>query len=135
MAQHAASLGQLFPESMCDALQLTVPECAFGATVHWLITVGALHVGFTNCCTPLSVCVQVVSLDLQGFGLVGNLSEGRWPFLEDLPYMKALFLSENPGLCGNFPRNMSLGIAHITATGTGVSGAPHKAWNHVLNGP
>lgn len=64
--------------------------------------------------------VQVFSLDVAGFGLQGNLSEGRWSFFEDLPHMTFLSIIDNPGLVGDFPATMNEHILQIAATGTGM---------------
>ena len=64
--------------------------------------------------------MQVVALEFTGMGLGGNVSEGRWPFLEDLPYLMFLSIMDNPKLVGTFPGNLSMAIKQIAASGTGV---------------
>jgi hypothetical protein len=68
----------------------------------------------------------VVALDFSGMGLGGNVSEGRWPFLEDLPYLLYLSIIDNPSLVGSFPATMSMSLKQIAASGTGASS--HGGW-------
>ena len=80
------------------------------------------HIGTSSRWTELAG-VQVVALDLTGIGLVGNVSEGRWGFMEDLPYLTYLSIMDNPGVIGTFPSNMRNSIRQIAASGTGASAA------------
>lgn len=67
-----------------------------------------------------SRCVQIISLDLAGMGLEGNLSEGRWPFLQDLAHLEVVTVNDNPYLTGHFQDTLSRGLRQVSATGTGA---------------
>lgn len=69
--------------------------------------------------------LQIRALSLAGFGLVGNLSEGSWMFLKDLPHLLHLDISDNAGLVGDFPSEMSPSVESIYATGTGAAAVTH----------
>ena len=65
--------------------------------------------------------MQIVALDLAGMGLAGNVSQGRWPFLQDLPFLDVATLNDNPGLTGHFTDAISRGVRQLSATGTGAA--------------
>ena len=64
--------------------------------------------------------MQVMALNLAGFGLHGNLSDGDWPFLTDLSHLVYVSIIDNPQLFGDFPADMSTNIVQVAASGTGV---------------
>jgi hypothetical protein len=68
--------------------------------------------------------LQVLVLDLSGIGLVANLSEGRWGFLEDLAFVRTVVLEENPKVTGTFPGGLSPSIRQIAAPSTGAAFPP-----------
>lgn len=69
--------------------------------------------------------LQIRALSLAGFGLVANLSQGSWIFLKDLPHLLHLDISDNAGLVGDFPSQLSASFESICATGTGATAVTH----------
>eukprot|EP00892_Ulva_mutabilis_P007895 jgi/Ulvmu1/5478/UM023_0014.1 len=80
----------------------------------------AIFAGYPPTCKPEHE-FSIRALDLAGYGLEGNLSQGSWMFLRDLPHLMHLDISDNGALVGDFPATLSTSLESISATGTGLA--------------